>query len=80
MFPDVMILKQSKIEAWGTAQHSPNGPGVCCVFSSWKQCNNCTMVVPDLCLTCKESLMKLLENELEPTLGPREKKIIKVIK
>ena len=27
MFPDVMILKQLKIKAWGTAQHNPNGPG-----------------------------------------------------
>jgi hypothetical protein len=32
------------------------------------------MVVPDQCLTCKESLKKLLENELEPTLVPQEKK------
>ena len=30
-----------------TAQHSPNGPGACCVLSSWKQCKNCTMIVPD---------------------------------
>jgi hypothetical protein len=43
-----MILKQLKVEAWDTAQHSPNGPGACCVLSSWKQCNNGTVVVPDL--------------------------------
>ena len=79
MFLDVMILRQLKIEAWAhcfqdEAQHSPHGPGACRAPSSWKQCSNCTMVVPDQCLTCKESLKKLLENEIEPTLGPQERK------
>jgi len=36
-------------------------------------------VITAQCLTCKESLKKLLENELEPTLGPQErKKLLKI--
>ena len=69
-----MIFKQLKLEAWGTEQHSPDGPGTWCVLSSWKECDNCKMVVPYECLTCKENLEKLLENELESTLGSQERK------
>jgi len=38
MFLEVMILRQLEIDARGTAQHSPSGPGAYCVFLSWKKC------------------------------------------
>ena len=42
------------------------------MLSYWKQCNNCVMVVLDECITYKKCLKKLLENEIETTLGPEK--------
>ena len=55
MFPDVTILKRLKTGLGPSAEQS-FWPGCMLALSSWRQCNNCTMAIPDSCLTCREHL------------------------
>ena len=74
MFPDVTILKRLKTGLGPSAEQS-FWPGCMLALSSWRQCNNCTMAIPDSCLTCRERLRGMIRKWTRANFGNPGKEI-----
>ena len=75
MFPDVTILKRLKNWGLGPSAEQSYWPGCLLALSSWRQCNNCTMAIPDSCLTCRECLTVMIRKWTTANIGIPGKEI-----